>query len=108
MCSCSMCMINTPSCRSLNTIHDSRSKWASEVGLANPMCGCEDAIPPLVDLPITQVCELLHGVQDARELSPGPVHSPPPQPQATARQSARSSSSAGRGQVPKADAGLEE
>lgn len=39
---------------------DKHSKWAEDVGLEDPMCGCHDSIPPLVDIPITSVCRMLY------------------------------------------------
>lgn len=54
---------------------DSHSKWASELGMADDMSGCEPSIPPLVDIPITKVCELLYG---ASPHSPAPAAPPSP------------------------------
>jgi len=57
----SICMMTVAPVTSLRTLHDSHSKWASELGLESDMCGCEPSIPPLVDIPITRVCDMLYG-----------------------------------------------
>eukprot|EP00193_Tetraselmis_chui_P015849 CAMPEP_0177788484 /NCGR_PEP_ID=MMETSP0491_2-20121128/22147_1 /TAXON_ID=63592 /ORGANISM="Tetraselmis chuii, Strain PLY429" /LENGTH=146 /DNA_ID=CAMNT_0019310097 /DNA_START=28 /DNA_END=468 /DNA_ORIENTATION=+ len=57
----SICMMTTAPLNALNTLHDSHSKWAADLDMEDDMCGCAHAIPPLVDIPITKVCDMLYG-----------------------------------------------